>query len=138
MGEVRGLSVVLPSSAVALLIAGLALAALPPFALFSSEVQIITALGSSGLPGQWGEGGPGIPLVILLLCSLVAFAGLLSRLTAMVWGTAPEDVPTGEPWSVGHIPLALLGVVLVVLCLALPPPLRRLLETATSLILTGE
>lgn len=137
MHEVRGLTAVLPSSAAALMIAVLALAALPPFAIFSSEVQILTALGSSGLPGQWGQGGPGIPLVILLLCSLVAFAGLLSRITGMVWGTAPTEVPAGEPWSVGHIPLVLLSVVLVVLCVVLPAPLRRLLDAAAGLILTG-
>ena len=134
--QVHGLTTVLPWSALALLIAGLALAALPPFALFASEMQILTMLGSSGLPGEWLGSGPGTPLLILLLCSLVAFAGFLYRITSMVWGEAPRDVAQGEQWSVGHIPIILLGAVLVGFCWALPPPIRQLFETASTLLLS--
>lgn len=132
--QVHGLMAVLPWSALALMIAGLALAALPPFALFASEMQIVTALGTSGLPGGWLQSEPYIPLIILLLCSLVAFAGLLARITGMVWGEAPKDVPQGEQWSVGHIPIILLGLVLLGFCWTLPAPLRQLLATASAML----
>ncbi len=134
IAEVRGLATVLPWSALGLIIAGLALAALPPFALFASEMQIVMALGLSGLPGVSGQAGSGIPVTLLLLCSLVAFAGLFSRLAGMVWGTPPEGIPTEEPWSVGQIPIVMLGLALVSLCLVLPPPLRQLIDSAVALI----
>lgn len=134
ISEVHGLMAVLPWSALALMIAGLALAALPPFALFSSEMQIVTALGTSGLPGGWLQSEPHIPLIILLFCSLVAFAGLLVRITGMVWGEAPKDMPQGEQWSVGHVPIILLGLVLLAFCWILPTPLRQLLDTASSML----
>ena len=134
IGEVRGLTTVLPWSALALLIAGLALAALPPFALFASEMQIITALGTSGLPSGWMKPGASFPVVILLFCSLVAFSGFLYRVTGMVWGTAPKGIDRGERWSVGHLPIVLLGIVLAGFCWALPPPLRQLFETASTLL----
>ena len=72
--------------------------------------------------------------MLLLLCSLVAFAGFLYRITGMVWGAAPKDVVHGERWSVGHIPIILLGAVLVGFCLALPASLRQLFETASTLL----
>jgi hydrogenase-4 component F len=132
--QVRGLTTVLPWSTLALVISGLALAALPPFALFTSEMQILTALASSGLPSEWTQPGTKFPLVLLLLCSLVAFAGFLYRITGMVWGAAPKGVVHGERWSVGHIPIILLGAVLVGFCLALPASLRQLFETASTLL----
>jgi hydrogenase-4 component F len=134
--HVRGLMTVLPGSALALMAAGLALAALPPFALFASEIQIITALGTFGLPGDWVQSGTKGPVVILLLCSLVAFAGFLYRITGMVWGVAPKEIAQGERWSAGHIALILLATVLVGFCWALPPPLRQLLETASAMLVT--
>lgn len=132
--QVHGLITVLPWSALALIVAGLALAALPPFALFASEMQIITALGTAGIPGEWFQSGPRIPVVILLFCSLVAFAGFLARITGMVWGEAPQNIPQGEQWTVGHIPIILLGAVLVGFCWALPTPLRQLLDTASAML----
>jgi hydrogenase-4 component F len=134
MDRIHGLSTVLPWSAIALLISGLALAALPPFALFSSEMQIVTALGASGLPREWTHPGTKLPVVLLLLCSVVAFSGFVYRITGMVWGTAPKDVACGERWSVGHIPIILLGAVLVWFSAFLPAPLRELLESASALL----
>jgi hypothetical protein len=132
--EVRGLTTVLPWTAMALLISGLALAALPPFALFNSELQILTALSSSGLPREWTQPGTRFPVVLLLLCGVVAFAGLLYRITGMVWGSAPKGIVHGEQWSVGHIPIVLLGSVLVGFCLALPDFMRELFEAASALL----
>ena len=132
--QVRGLTTVLPWTAVALLISGLALSALPPFALFSSEIEIVTALGSSGLPREWTQPDTKFPVVLLLLCSVVAFGGLLYRITGMVWGSAPKDIVHGERWSAGHIPIILLGGALVGFCLALPDFMRQMFEAASALL----
>ena len=134
--QVRGLTTVLPWSALALLISGLALTALPPFALFTSEMQIITALSSSGLPDEWTHPGTRIPVVILLLCSVVAFAGFLYRITGMIWGSAPKEIVPGERWSVGHVPIILLGTMLAGFGLALPASLRQFVEMASALLLS--
>jgi len=134
IGEVQGLASVLPGSALALMVAGLALAALPPFALFASEMQIITALATSGRPSGWGEQGIGGSVLLLLLCGLVAFSGFLYRITGMVWGAAPRTVERGESWSAGHLSLLFLGLLLTGLCWVLPAPLRQLLETASALL----
>ncbi|MDF0644181.1 MAG: hydrogenase 4 subunit F [Nitrospira sp.] len=134
IGEVQGLASVLPGSALALMVAGLALAALPPFALFASEMQIVTALGTSGFPGGWGAQGVGGSVLLLLLCGLVAFAGFLYRITGMVWGPAPQTVVQGEPWSAGHLSLLFLSLLLAGLGWVLPPPLHQLLETASTLL----
>jgi len=64
----------------------------------------------------------------------VAFAGLLYRITGMVWGSAPKGIVHGEQWSVGHIPIVLLGSVLVGFCLALPDFMRELFEAASALL----
>jgi len=52
----------------------------------------------------------------------------------MVWGPAPMDIVHGEQWSVGHIPIMLLGIVLVAFSLALPASLRQLFEAASTLL----
>ncbi|HMU54530.1 MAG TPA: proton-conducting transporter membrane subunit [Nitrospira sp.] len=134
IGEVQGLASVLPGSALALMVSGLALAALPPFALFASEMQIVTALALSGLPGGWEGQGIGGSVLFLLLCSLVAFSGFLYRITCMVWGPAPRAVKQGESWSAGHLSLLFLGLLLAGLCWVLPAPLRQLLEAASALL----
>lgn len=56
------------------------------------------------------------------------------RITGVVWGEAPKDIVQGEQWSVGHVPLILLGAVLVGFCWALPPPLQQLFEAAATLL----
>jgi hydrogenase-4 component F len=73
-------------------------------------------------------------VVLLLLCGVVAFAGLLYRITGMVWGSAPKDIVHGEHWSVGHIPIVLLGTMLVGFGLALPDFMRQLFEAASALM----
>jgi hydrogenase-4 component F len=73
--------------------------------------------------------------LLLLSCGLVAFAGFLFRVTGMVWGTPAKKIVSGEGWSVGHIPIILLGVVLIWFCVMLPAPFRHLLEESASILL---
>ncbi len=134
VAQVSGVAAALPWSAAALLVSGVALAALPPFGLFVSKLQIVVALGTDGLPGAGGGLAARASLALLLACSVVAFAGLLYRITGMVWGAAPTEVPRGECWSAGHLPFVMLGTALTVFCLVLPAPLQHLLTMATALL----
>ena len=53
----------------------------------------------------------------------------------MVWGTPPDGVPAGEQWDVGHVPLIVAGAALVGLGLALPEPVRELMDQAVTVLL---
>jgi hydrogenase-4 component F len=137
-----------PWTALALMVAGLALSVLPPFASFISEVQIGSALAAQGVPGQWLTDSGGVVTFALsdrfsrlgltglfLLCSILAFSGLLYRITGMVWGTPPEGIVRGETWTLGHLPIIVLAVALVGFGFFLPQPIRQLLEQATQILL---
>jgi hydrogenase-4 component F len=132
----------------ALMIAGLALSALPPFASFVSEMQVVSALSAEGVPGQRLTNSSGMVTLALsdqfsrlgltglfLLCAVLAFSGLLYRITGMVWGTPPEGIVRGERWTLGHLPIIVLAAALVGFGFFLPQSLRQLLEQATKILL---
>jgi hydrogenase-4 component F len=72
---------------------------------------------------------------LFLLCAVLAFSGLLYRITGMVWGTPPEEVVRGETWTLGHLPIIVLAAALVGFGFFLPQPIRQLLEQATQILL---
>jgi hydrogenase-4 component F len=132
----------------ALMIAGLALSALPPFASFISEMQVVSALSAVGVQGQRLTNSNGMVALALsgqfsslgftglfLLCAIVAFSGLLYRITGMVWGIPPEGIVRGERWTLGHLPIIVFAVALVGFGFFLPQFLRQLLEQATNILL---
>jgi hydrogenase-4 component F len=102
-----------------------ALAGLPPFSLFVSEVLIVQA--------AWTAGHPLLTLLVLVLI-LLAFASLLVRAQGMLFGQPPSDVRAGEQ---GRLPLALIAAPIVLLAwvgIALPEPLRLLLNRAAEVV----
>ena len=148
IGHVQGLVVAQPWTAMALMISGLALSALPPFASFASEMQIVTALALQGIPGMWLTGTGSMVTVAVsdqlsrvglasffLLSAVLAFGGLIYRMTGMVWGTPPDGIVRGETWTLGHLPIILLTIALVGLGFFLPQPIQQLLEQATGILL---
>jgi hypothetical protein len=48
---------------------------------------------------------------------------------------APDGVRRGEPWDVGHVPLILTGAALVEFGLALPEPVRGLMNRAAAILM---
>jgi hydrogenase-4 component F len=148
IGQVQGLAIAQPWTAMALMIAGLALSALPPFASFVSEAQVVTALVAQGVPEQWVTSSGSMVTVALsnqfsslgltglfLLCAVLAFGGLLYRITGMVWGIPPEGIVLGEGWTLGHLPIIILAAALVGFGVFLSQPIRQLLEQATQILL---
>jgi hydrogenase-4 component F len=118
--RVRGALEAQPRSA-ALWIAGLlAIAGLPPSALFVSELTILrAAVGTQ----PWLAGA-------FLLLLAVAFAAMLGAGLPMALGRAPADIPRTREPATALWPPALLAVALLALGLHLPAPLRALLEGA--------
>jgi hydrogenase-4 component F len=125
IARVSGLLEVMPGTGWLFLAGGLALTGLPPFGLFVSEFALVRAGFAIGRPWLMG-------LVLLLLG--VAFVGFVMHANRMLYGPRPPGVPFGEgsPWPL--VPLALCVGALVVLGLAVPPPLMALLGRVTEIL----
>jgi len=118
IGKVAGLLQTMPATG-GLFAAGLlALAGLPPFGIFISEFALLRAGFAAGR--FWTMG-----LVLVLLT--VAFVGVIAHLNRMLYGVPSSEVPRGEPSRWPLVPLTLCLAALVVLGLAIPPPLERLI-----------
>lgn len=142
VAEVRGALRRVPGSGTLWLAGGLALAGAPPFALFLSELLV--------LKGALDGGHSLLAALYLTLLSLT-FVGLVTALLAMTRGRpepaaarqglhdpqtwkrpVPEEAgPRSESWLDVGPPAALL-VLLLLLGLGLPGPVRSLLESAAA------
>jgi hydrogenase-4 component F len=103
----------------------LALAGLPPVALFLSEVLLVRA--------GWLAGHPFLTGFVLVLM-LVAFGSLVHHLHRMLFGNPAAGVTLGERVT---MPLMILGVPLVVLAwlgVALPETVSMLLTRAAEVL----
>jgi len=144
---VQGLAKVQPVTAVAMLVAGLALVGMPPFSTFASEVLVVSALATQDFTSDTFHVGRFFTIIVadevrslsvvavFLLFAVVLFGGFTYRLTAMMWGTPPEGVPRGETWDVGHVPLIVTSLALVGLGVMLPDPIHTLLDRAVGVLL---
>lgn len=146
IGEVRGLAQVQPVTAVALLIAGLALVGMPPFSVFISEVMVVSALATQSFASDTLHLGRFLTIIVddhvrsltivalFLLFAVALFGGFTYRLTSMVWGQAPAGVKRGEGWDIGHLPLIVTGLALLMLGVMLPEPVKLLLDHAVRVL----
>jgi hydrogenase-4 component F len=119
IGRVSGLLAVMPWTGGLLAAGVLAVIGLPPFGLFISEFALLRAGFAAGRP--WAMG-----LVLVLLT--VAFVSMIGHLNRMLYGRPAPHVTVGEGNAWPLLPLGVCAVALVVLGLALPAPLRILLE----------
>ena len=145
--DVQGLAKVQPVTAVAMLVAGLALVGMPPFSTFASEVLVVSALATQDFTSDTFHVGRFFTITVadevrslsvvavFLVFAVVLFGGFTYRLAAMVWGTPPEGVPRGEVWDVGHVPLIITSLALVGLGVMLPDPIHTLLDRAVGVLL---
>jgi len=125
IGTASGLLGTVPATAVLFAATVFALAGLPPFSLFLSEILIVQA--------AWRAGHAALTALVLVLI-LLAFASLVTHLQRVLFGEAGRDVSRGEPASV---PLALLALPVALLAwigVTLPEPLRMLLTHAAEVV----
>lgn len=127
-GEISAASGLLgaaPGTAVLLAASVFALAGLPPFSLFLSEILIVQA--------AWrADHVPLAALVLILL--LVAFASLVTHLQRVLFGQAPAGLPRGEPASAALVLLAVPLLLLVWVGVMPPAPLQMLLTHAAEVL----
>lgn len=145
--EVRGLAKVQPVTAIAIVVAGLALVGMPPFSMFLSEVMIVSALATQSFSSDTLHLGRFLTIIVahdvrslaivtlFLLFAVALFGGFTYRLASMVWRNPPDGVQSGERWDVGHVPLIVTGAALVGFGLALPEPVRGLMDRAVNVLL---
>jgi hydrogenase-4 component F len=148
ISNVRGLVNIQPITAVAMLVAGLALVGMPPFSMFVSEVMVVSALATQSFASDTLHLGRFLTIIVahdvrslaivmlFLLFAVALFGGFTYRLTSMVWGTAPDGVRRGEQWDVSHIPLLVTGAAIVGLGLGIPDPVKMLMDRAVAALLT--
>jgi hydrogenase-4 component F len=125
IARVSGLLQVMPGTGWLFLAGGLALTGLPPFGLFLSEFALVRAGFAMGRTWLMG-------LVMLLLA--VAFVGFVAQVNRMLYGVPPVGVTSGERSSWALVPLAMCLGALVVLGLAVPPPLISLLAQIAEIV----
>jgi hydrogenase-4 component F len=122
---VSGLLRSVPATAGLFAASVLALAGLPPFSLFLSEVLLVRA--------GWLAGHPVLTGGVLVLM-LVAFGSLLHHLHRMLFGEPAATITIGERVT---MPLVVIGLPLIVLAwvgVALPSSLSALLTRAAEVL----
>ena len=122
---IRGAISALPISGTLFALAGLALAGMPPFGTFRSELMILAG----------GFGGRTWYLAIILLALLlVAFAGIVRWSTGVCAGEKPPDVRRGEADPFAIVAVLAGFIVVIGLGLVVPAPLTVLLERAFRIV----
>lgn len=103
----------------------LAVLGLPPFGMFISEFALVRAGFAAGRP---------LTLVLVLALLAVGFIGVLGHLNRMLYGLPPAGVPVGEGGRWALLPLGACLIALVVLGLAVPPSVERLLRGIAGIV----
>jgi hydrogenase-4 component F len=123
---VKGLLRIAPSSGLLLMAACLALGGFPPFNVFVSEFLIFAAGLKAGYVG------------LMIICALfltVTVAGLIQIISGSVLGKSPEGMPKGDAGWLTLAPMAVLLALMLVMGVAVPRPVSRLIQSATAIVL---
>lgn len=148
--KVRGMAKTAPMTAVAFLIAGLALAGMPPFGLFASEFSVLSGLSTQVFQSDTFHLGKFMTIIVsddarnltlvtlFLLVSVMVFGGFMYRVTGMVWGD-----PSGQPnknikLGIGNIPLLLSMVAIVLIGFLLPGSIKEVMDLAVNILMSAK
>lgn len=120
--NVSGMLEALPISGPLFFIGIFVLAGLPPFAIFTTKMLILSA-GIAYSP--WLVG-------LLLLALAVMFFGLFRFVTKLAYGPVPDGIVRGESHFLTQLPVALLLLTILVLSWWVPEPLSRVLQSISQ------
>jgi hydrogenase-4 component F len=125
MERIRGMASALPWTGSALILGGLAIAGMPPFGLFVSELMILTAAFSTAH----------YFIAVLMLAAIsVVFGALLYHFQHMLMGK-PEDVRTRPALRASEITvMGVCALCLVVLGLHIPAAFAAILRGAMTVL----
>jgi len=123
--SLAGLLKTMPATAILLALALVAIAGLPPFGLFLTELGIVA--------GGMGAGRI-LASVLFVAAMAVVFVGLLTHGVRLLLGTPKKEAAGPQTPPSGVAAMALLIALLTVLSLWLPAPLLELLRRAADII----
>jgi hydrogenase-4 component F len=87
MPDIKGLGYTMPVTAMLFMVGAFALTGLPPFAVFVSEISILSGMVNAAMVNPVFF----IPVIIYVLCMVLVFAGFISSAGKMVLGK-PENL----------------------------------------------
>lgn len=122
---VRGLAIAMPMTALFLLAGAFGIGALPPAALFRSEVTILMGAGFRGAV---------IPIIVLIFAANLVFLRALRMVNTMTFTPLMPNEPAGESsrWMLAAMGLACIPAVL--LCFFIPDPLNHIFQEAARIL----
>lgn len=120
VAQVSGAWRTLPVTSVVLVLGLMAITGVPPFGTFVTEWYILSS----------GIGSYTMLTIIALIALAVVFIGMLRNVISMIFGAAPDGMPSGESsmWTI--VPVIVLVAILLVIGLWVPDSLKSLLEAA--------
>lgn len=125
LARLRGLQDRIPLVGAVLILASLAIAGAPPFAVFLSELAIVVAAVAAGK--IW------IACVLVVFVG-IAFAGTVAKIAAVLYGTPPEGVTTHAPPRLCSTVVVAAVVPVLVLGLWIPAGLGTLFVHAAAVM----
>jgi hydrogenase-4 component F len=123
--RVRGLSALMPGTALFVVAGGFGISGLPPSGLFRSEILIVL--------GAFQRNAFAVGAVLLLCVSLV-FVGILRLVNPMVFTPAPTGVQRGESSRVMVVAMGLAAIPAFALGVVIPGPLDHILHAAATVV----
>lgn len=122
--NIKGVLTAMPITGVILLLGFLAITGVPPFGMFITEFNILSA-GMMRYP---------YIVVIVLIALILIFIGFLKATTKMVFDPKEEVMSKGEMNYLTVIPPIFLLCLLIILGIFLPLPIKMLITSASDLI----
>lgn len=128
--KVTGVLKILPITGTAFLLGLFAIAGMPPFSVFSSELNIIIA--------SFDANNAALGIMLILLISLV-FVGIAASMLMIFFGDVREkDIVRGDINYPGTAVIIILFAVIAVMGVYMPKPLAALIESASGIIMGGQ
>lgn len=124
ISNIKGVLTTMPTTGVILLLGFLAITGIPPFGMFITEFNILSA-GIVNYP---------YIVIIVLIALILIFIGFLKTIVKMALGPKTETIQTGELNYFTVIPPVFLLCLLIILSVFLPSQIKILITSAVDLI----
>jgi hydrogenase-4 component F len=126
ISKINGVLKTLPVTGVAFIIGIFAITGMPPFSVFSSEINIIIASIKES---------KNIYAILMLLFLILVFAGFIAQLMKMFFGKPIEHaVEHGESNRFGSAILVVFILIITVMGIYIPGPLKNLIDSAGNIV----
>lgn len=127
--KVQGIIKTMPITGVVFLLGVFAITGMPPFSIFSSELNIIIASF---------KGAHYIGAFLLILFLTIIFAGFITQFTRMFYGKPlSKEIKKGEINIIGSVVLISMLLAISITGMYIPSPIKTLLDAAKEIILGG-